>query len=134
MLIFCTENQHIFRQINVKFKKSKELISRKMVLHNWVSDLGEFFVKSIRNKNNVKVMLVVTSLLWSFREIMLIANSAQCTLLKNEKFTLIKTFFRQIYSIVIYLVNVMLSWNFCKNFVKALVLLKKILNTHCFGY
>ena len=39
---------------------------------------------------------------------------AQCTLWKNEKITLTKIIFRQINSLVIYSVNVLLSRNFCQ--------------------
>ena len=42
-----------------------------------------------------------------------------CTLWKNEKFSLIKTFFRQINSLVIYLVNAMLSRNFYQKSVRV---------------
>ena len=38
---------------------------------------------------------------------------------KNEKFALIKTFFRQINSLVIYLVNAMLSRNFYQKSVRV---------------
>ena len=37
-----------------------------------------------------------------------------CTLWKNEKFTLTEIFSRQINSLVIYLVNALLSRNFCE--------------------
>ena len=43
----------------------------------------------------------------------------QCTLWKNEKITLIKDFFRQINSIVIYLVYALPSRNFYQKSVRA---------------
>ena len=42
-----------------------------------------------------------------------------CTLWKNEKFTLTEIFFRQINSLVIYLVNALLSRNFCQKSVRV---------------
>ena len=42
-----------------------------------------------------------------------------CTLWKNEKFTLTKIFFRQINSLVIYLVNALVSRNFCQKSVRV---------------
>ena len=41
------------------------------------------------------------------------------TLWKNEKFTLNKNFFRQINSLVIYLVNALLSRKFCQKWVRV---------------
>ena len=41
------------------------------------------------------------------------------TLWKNEKFTLTEIFFRQINSLVIYLVNALLSRNFCQKSVRV---------------
>ena len=43
---------------------------------------------------------------------------SHCVLWKNEKFTLTEIFFRQINSLVIYLVNALFSRNFCQNTVR----------------
>ena len=43
----------------------------------------------------------------------------RATLWKNEKFTLTKIFFRQINSLVIYLVNALVSRNFCQKSVRV---------------
>ena len=46
-------------------------------------------------------------------------HTVVCTLWKNEKFTLTKIFFCQINSLMIYLVNALLSRNFCQKRVKV---------------
>ena len=43
---------------------------------------------------------------------------AECTVWKNEKFSLTKKIFRQINSLVIYLVKLLLSRNFCQKCVR----------------
>ena len=48
-----------------------------------------------------------------------IFHTHSVTLWKNEKFTLTKIFFRQINSLVIYLVNALVSRNFCQKSVRV---------------
>ena len=66
--------------------------------------------EKIRQINNFKVMFDIS------RKIL---SRIGPTLWKNEKFALTKTVFRQINSLVICLVNAMLSRNFCQNSVRV---------------